>query len=390
MVSTLSIAALTGRQMFARICGSYRIVIEAQQNSGRRSPQRFPYRSLHGTNRVAAAWLLFVSLGSLLQAEDGERSGLWQLTVSPTVTFQAETAFSGFGGIAATGAPPAATGGPTFGVYDDGFVLADISGDTSLTSNWSYTNDAQYDASGGGSIGLSTTTSVGVTGVTEEDASAPGVEIRFTRRLPGLSQGRMHWGLEIALGYSSFEMENSATLLADGNRVTDAFPLDGVIPPLAPYTGSFTGPGPLLGTTPVRSTSPIAGAATINGQRRLEADLFTVRLGPRVDAQLTEALALYLSGGVAVAYADGSYRFNSTVTYDGGTVIRSGAASESEFLGGFFVEAGATWRFTDSWSFFGSIQHRALEDFSLSAAGTDAELSFDDSFTLSGGLSYRF
>lgn len=267
-----------------------------------------------------------------------------------------------------------------------------------MTSYWGYSStEEQFDDSGDGSILLSSATGIGTAGVNEDDEAAPGVEIRFTRRLPALSNERLRWKLAIALGYSKFETENNATLAADLNRLTDAFPLNGVIPPLAgvippltPYTGSFTGPGPLLGTTPVRNSSSVSGAATISGQRELDADLFTLRIGPQVDASITKTLALYLSGGIAVAYADGSYRFDSTVTYDGGTEARTGRTSDSDFLGGFFVEAGATWTFADSWAFFGSAQHLALEDFSLSAEGTRAELSFDDTFTLSGGLRYSF
>ena len=379
VVSKISIAALSGCRKGSRARGSHRI-------------EKLRLWSLWA-QLTLAVWIF---LGSPLVASantssgDRSNSASWQVAIGPVVTFKAETAFTGFGGFAISSAPPLSTGGPTFGVYDDGFVLADISGDTTLTSNWGYTPKAEYDKTGGGSIRLSSATGIGTAGVKENDEAAPGLEIRFSRSLPALSKERLRWSLEVAFGYSNFETKNSATLAADLNRVTDAFSLDGVIPPLAPYTGSFTGPGPLLGTTPMRSTSAVPNAATISGQRKLDADLLTLRFGPRVDTNLTKSLALYLSGGVAVAYADGSYRFNSTVNYDGGKETRSGRTSDSDFLSGFFVEAGATWTFADSWALFGSVQHRALEDFSLSAEGTRAELSFEDAFSLSGGLRYSF
>jgi opacity protein-like surface antigen len=347
------------------------------------------WSAAHRKQFLGAACGLFIYAASGYAATDTEE-GLWAVGIAPLLTLNAKTSFVGYGGFSASSFPAAPGSGPSFAVYNDGFVLADISGDLSSTTNWGYNAAQQYDSSGGGSIALSSVSGIGTAGVREDADPAPGVEIHFTRRFPGLSGDRFRLGLDVALGVSQFDSENNSRLSADVNLVTDAFPLEGVIPPLAPYSGSFSGPGPLLGTTPTRSTESTAGGASVSGERKLDVDLYTLRIGPRLEASLGEAFGLYLGGGLALAYADGSYRFRSTASFEGTAQTSQGGGDDEAWLGGYFVEAGANWEIAEAWTFFGSLQHRGFEDFEITAGGTRSELSFDHTFTLAAGIRYSF
>ena len=89
--------------------------------------------------------------------------------------------------------------------YDDGYVYVDITGDAGgYTWNWGYQSSSQI--------------------------------------------------------HANFLVFTSETNL-DANTIqviTDTYYLGGIIPPPAPYSGSFNGPGPLLPDTPSRSIEDIA------------------------------------------------------------------------------------------------------------------------------------
>ncbi|HKK19311.1 MAG TPA: hypothetical protein VJ952_11575, partial [Opitutales bacterium] len=147
----------------------------------------------------------------------GAKDLLWEVGISPGVTLNAKTDFDGYGGFTLASVPPAPGGGPSFAVYDDGYVLADISGDPTLTTNWGYSTTSQYNPGGGGSIALSAVSGVGTAGVDEDADAAPGLEISVLRRLPELSGERVRLSLEVALGFSEFDSENASALSADLN-----------------------------------------------------------------------------------------------------------------------------------------------------------------------------
>lgn len=53
------------------------------------------------------------------------------------------------------------------------------------------------------------------------------------------------WGLEGAFNYTDLSIRDGRTLFGNVNRVSDAFAIGAIIPPLPPYAGTFGGPGPL-------------------------------------------------------------------------------------------------------------------------------------------------
>src|SRR5207253_2346820 len=138
--------------------------------------------------------------------------------------------------------------------------------------------------------------------------------------------GRKSWGVEGALNYLSVSIHDNQSLFGNVNVQTDAYMLNGVVPPDPPYFGTFEGPVPGGPNRPVISQDPtpgqgslttMANGAIISGDRKLEADVYGLRIGPYFQFPLSEKFSVDLSGGVALASVNSKFKFNETVTIPG-------------------------------------------------------------------------
>lgn len=300
--------------------------------------------------------------------------------------------FRGLGGLSAANPLPALEPA-VFGEYDDGFVHPDISGDTALTSYWSYRDNGQIDPAGGGFLDLSRSSVPGRVGVEEDGHAEAGFEIFVTREFGALELGGMPaiWGLKGRLHYAGIDLSNSTALAAATRRTTDSFPLDGVIPPLAPYSGSFTGPGPLLSTAATRTTVSQPDTATISGAREIRADLFTFGIGPWLAVEPVERLWIEIEAGLTVAVIDGDFsHFTRTTAPDGRSGVAAGSGGRTTALPGFHAGLSAIYRIDERWETFLHGRYQYLDDFTVRAGPASAELDFDGTFVLAAGIRYRF
>jgi hypothetical protein len=239
--------------------------------------------------------------------------------------------YSGSGTIAPTAieSTPSGLGADTGSGYadrtfDDGFVFIDPStSDNGDTWYWGYNSAGQYD-SGAGTLSFhrrySTTSSVYgeryAAAATvdsaldvEEAMQGAGVGIALERRLGG-GEGRLSvaiatgldavWGINGRAAATTFEgtatreqLRQDYTTSVDG---TFTYDLMGVVPPTAPYRGSYDGPGPLLRNQPhsVSYSDAVTAAggtvvqsrSTSQGHNRVDLDvnatLYALWLGPSV------------------------------------------------------------------------------------------------------------
>src|SRR5882724_11804183 len=157
--------------------------------------------------------------------------------------------------LGATGAqtyppPPPPPNGPfvsaTGRTYQDGYVGVDTSGNAGgVTWYWGY---ARGDQIVGDNL-LLTTSSSGTLFKDIDKAPQHGMEITYARRLGEFNKYK--WGLEAGVNYMDLDFRSRG--VADPNLLSvDAFSLGSppIVPPLAPYAGSFNGPGPLINATP--------------------------------------------------------------------------------------------------------------------------------------------
>ena len=197
-----------------------------------------------------------------------------------------EAKFSGLGAFRPPLSPQPPGGGQNYN-YDDGFVHLDATGNAGgNTWNWGYDDAAQFNPAGGGSVSMATSSVLRHGEAKGSDDFAPGIEafaFYDLGELPGLNLGAgpARWGLKATLHYADISIDDSGPVFAGVSRVTDTFSLNGVVPPLAPYTGSFNGPGPLLSDNPTRVTRGAPNGASVAGNREVGVDLFGLTVGPR-------------------------------------------------------------------------------------------------------------
>ncbi len=248
--------------------------------------------------------------------------------------------------------------------YADGYVRQD-SGTSfdGTTWYWGYDDAAQiqgdrlvYRATGFQSIrgDVAGAPNAGPASKNTLDGVAP--HLQFDARSPyhlgpfriGFSAGMDFTRANQSLAFSNL----SAGQTRDDYRLdyVDRYDLDGVIPPLAPYSGSLGGPGPLIGNLPViRTITPVlisteTGSFSNQVNSSIEIEAFSFTLGPTFSLR-QGPLEFSISGGVIVnlydwsarqseslnaTTANGSTRFASWNESDAGTKVRPGLFAQAE------------------------------------------------------------
>ena len=307
--------------------------------------------------RAIAIGGVFTAVPLLVLAQDDNPSDWNHFGLDFRMGFNIQAKFTGAGVLAA---PPPPSAGPAVNrAYSDGFVNVDSSGDAgNLTWNWGYQHSGQVS---GGTLLMHDTS---VSGGSINDDPNLGFEVSYVRDLGHESWGR--WGVKVAFGYTEMDLRTSVQL------ITDAYQLGGVTPPLAPYAGSFSGPGSVIGSSPTRSIAP-------GGNWSLDATLYDFRLGPTVDLNITKRLSVELGGGLAVGVVDSTFAVNETTTTSS-TACQVGA----------YAEAGLAYRVCAAASLFAGAQFQYLGDFNQSVGGRNAQLDLSQSVFCVLGFEFHF
>ncbi len=282
--------------------------------------------------------------------------------------------------------PPA--GGATDRSYFDGFVRVDSSGNAAgETWNWGYDKSSQVLP--GDTAIVHHGYSGNPWGDTADGNEDPqwGGELGYTRVLSEWAGGR--WGLELGFNFLSLDLGDDSARAGSVTETSDTYALNGVIPPTAPFAGSFVGPGAVLSDNPTRTTAAVP--TRISGNRELTGELYGFKLGPMLDIPLGDWLSAQVSGGLAVALFDGEFSFTERAEVVGGPAwSATGSASGSEWLLGGYVRGQLTGRLSDHVGVYAAAEFQALESVQLDAVGRSAELDLSSSALFSLGLNFRF
>jgi hypothetical protein len=280
--------------------------------------------------------------------------------------------------------------GPAIGganhIYNDGYVLVDGSGNFGgLTGYWGYVNPSQVVGPGNGT-GMAFHAIQSGGSSSAEDNPQYGFEIVYQRVLGDLpTESPGIWGFQAGFSYTDLDLHGRGR---GTTPVTiDTYPLNGVLPPLAPYNGTFLGPGALLGDTPVRTL----GSAALVSDQTLSGDLFAFRFGPFVEWDLTPKLSLSASVGVTLAPTKLEYDFSETATLaSGASFSNSGHSSDTEILYGAYVDARLRYAYSENWGVYVGAQFQSLNSMQQSAGGRSARFDPGATFALSTGIIWRF
>lgn len=279
-------------------------------------------------------------------------------------------------------------GNPSAGtdhLYDDGFNRVDSSGNCDhLTSYWGYRDASQFDPLGDlgyGTITMNSSQTLIDAGSSSawQDATVPSLEVYWQQDLAEYAPWT--FGFRTALRWQRLALDSRAFFSTTITTISDTYALGGIIPPGAPFDGSWAGPNGLLGDLPTRTESAVAGPAML-AQRTLDANLLSLDLGPSLAVDLSGRLCAVLSAGVTVAWVQSEFAYR-----DGPWA--SGSVTDRQWLCGSYAGADLQYRLGAHWGLFGGAAYSKLADFSQQSHGRSAALQFDHGLTFRTGLFFQ-
>jgi len=286
--------------------------------------------------------------------------------------------------------------------YDDGFVRVDVSGNAGGTTwNWGYDTAGQFLAAdpaapflGASSLAFHSVSSL-ADGQTRgsRDKMVPGLELAYEEvlgRWHVSEKRRANIGILATFGYLRLGQRDSGPLAGVVGLTTDKYAPGAVLPPLAPYAGSFATAGPLLPDVPAdRAVTAVAATGTVNN--RLDGSLYGFNIGPFIELPLHDRVSLTLGGGLGVVYASTTYTYSETVVVPGVvTASRSGRVSADDWLFSALARANLYVALNEAWSWELGLAYQYAGNSRSSVQGKSSNLQLDGILTVNTGLNYAF
>ncbi|MEO8616063.1 MAG: hypothetical protein ABI600_13045 [Luteolibacter sp.] len=274
--------------------------------------------------------------------------------------------------------------------YDNGFVnIGAATPGTGLTTNWGMQSDNQIS---GDSLNLtlsggSAQTQPAAANDDEGYNAAPYLELSYLRPI----------GLNLVAGFAS-----NLSLVRLGGRtgsrmdhslvsIADHYALEEVIPPSAPYSGSFAGPGPLINNEPTTRDFIFTPDGSNSYQFSNDTDLYSLAFGGEIHWQPIDSFNLGLGTGVVLNLADWTASWNASIPNANGkgTSTVSGANDGEDFLWGLYLKGSAGYCINKQWSVEGFFRYDWNESLSNSVSPSSFELGLTG-WSAGLGLIFRF
>lgn len=256
--------------------------------------------------------------------------------------------------------------------YDDGFVAVDpgtIESGDGLTWFWGYVRPDQYNAaadtlsfSRGGGSRVSVATTLNDALRDHDRMETWGVEMTAGRRLGKV--GAAVVGVQAGLGFlwnldSRLTGRTYAETISEKRfKVVDVYALDGVVPPPAPYQGTYDGPGPLIPNQPTARREVTTGGSTWRAENDvridLEAAVQQLWVGPRLELNAGKGVSVFCVPFVSLNRLEARYERDEwfyAIRNNQRTTLASwhNRTTDEQWLLGVGVRAGARAKLGSSW-----------------------------------------
>lgn len=296
--------------------------------------------------------------------------------------------------------------------YDNGFVRIDGSGsEDGLTWFWAYENSGQLRSSAGAlrpvpgaaesiafrnSMGQqrSVHRSQGYSPSSwQADVEGESPLLMLERQFP--ISGRLRGGIGMGFSFLEWDASQSSTTFTavqsaveSRTVIEDTFGLGGIVPPLAPFSGTFEGPGPLLDVAPMTrrvSESEISNTRVSLFNRvdeSLDVDLYTLSPGFSVEWQ-GERLFANLGAGMTINFAEWQATHQETLyaSTNGGSTRELQSwqerAGDTEVLLGGYVQVGLGVELSERLSVQGFGRYDWTQELEGSVGPSDFSLGLD-------------
>ncbi len=270
--------------------------------------------------------------------------------------------------------------------YDDGFVnIGAATALTGQTTNWGYNNAGQISGNalqlslaGGSQVSLPG----GLRSDDEEFEAAPYLEVAYLKNL----KPNLRAGFVANLSFTGLNRSAQGAVGFSDVTLTDSFNLGSVIAPLPPYSGSFNGPGPLIGNQPDQRNFATVPTGTGAYSFSTDTDLYSLALGGEVEWLVSERWFVSAGAGAVINLAnwDGSW---SVPVAGGGSL--SASDSGTSVLWGLYAQAGVGYRISQNWSVNSFLRYDLNESLDAGVGNADFELDLSG-WSIGLGANYSF
>jgi len=280
------------------------------------------------------------------------------------------------------------------GIYDDGYVRADQTGNAGgYTGYWGYDNASQYDAAAQ-TLSMHSLTSYSTSGnANDKGGPFPGFEMAYGDNLWYWKHARVGW--ELGFGLLPISITDNHPMSATVNQTTYTFDTGGITVPGAPYQGGPGGQGePVIPSTPSSVSSQILSAGTITGTRTLDVMLYTLRLGPSFYWDLGSHAGMSLGAGPAIGIVSGDFKYNEIITSGSVSTHNIGSFGTTDLTFGGYVNGTFMYHVEDvngrTADIYISAQYMPMGDANFSGGGRESRLNLEGQLYFSVGINWPF
>ena len=281
------------------------------------------------------------------------------------------------------------------GVYDDGYVLVDRTGNAGgYTSFWGYNNASQYDpagvsAHGPGTLAMHNSSSFSAAGDSKDNGGPfPGFDMVYGDNLWYWKHARVGW--ELGFSLLPVNIKDSSPMSASVNQSTYIFGTGGIIMPDAPFRGGPSGQGPIIYGTPDSATSQTISGGAVTGDRTLDVIVYSVRFGPSFYWDVNEYLGFSLGAGPALGIVSGNYSYNENIIAGGLSSHNTGSFSGTDVVFGGYVNGTLMYHVINDADIYLSAQYMPMGSATFSSGGRESKLNLGGQLYLSLGVNWPF
>lgn len=283
---------------------------------------------------------------------------------------------------------------PANGIYDDGYVKTDQTGNAGgLTSYWGYNDASQYIAATH-TLQMHATSSFSTSESGSTDGGAfPGFELAYGGNIWYWRSARVGW--ELGFGLLPISISENLSSSASINRTTYNFDTGKLKMPGAPYQGGSSGQGPLIPGKYSSYSSEYISDGTVSGTQSLNVNLYTIRLGPSFYWDLSQSVGMSLGAGPAIGIVSGDYSYNEIITTPDDSVgtRNNGKINGTDVVYGGYVNGTVMYHINDNnqnADIYLSVQYMPMQDATISGGGREGQLNLGGQVYISAGINWPF
>lgn len=329
---------------------------------------------------------LFVCQG---QGQEYEPDWTRNLRIGPMIGFNISANFSMKGNVNISAHRPT-------GVYDDGYVRVDETGNAGgYTSFWGYQDASQYNAASH-TLTLHDATSYTLNSSADgnaknNDAPYIGLDLAYGGIIEQWNQLRLGW--EFGFNWLPIQITDNHSMTVNANRSAYSFDTGGIVMPVVkptdPYNGGSSGIGPTIHATPTQLADGLIGG-TVTGSRTLDVSLYALKLGPTIFWDVSPYIGITAGIGPAVGIVSGDLKFDETLSMSGSITQSKGHIGATDVTFGGYVNAMITYHAARNGDYYLGVQYMPMQSANISGGGRQARLNLGGQVYLSAGINWPF